>query len=222
MIFVGIISLGKKISLLGVFIISINELPKDWYRRFEFKQGVTSKKQLPTNIAREVAFAGCSNVGKSSVINKITSRRNLARTSKIPGRTRELNYFSYDENAYIVDLPGYGYAKVDNSTKKLWTKLLSYYLKEHSSLYGIFLIIDIRHPLKHFDRVMLEYCEANNLALHIILNKSDKLSKNNANKAMAEINEEIPKIDSSIQLFSALKGTGIEEARHKLAEWLFS
>ena len=219
--FIGIISLNQKLILFGVIIISINELPKDWYRRFEFKLGATSKKQLPIEVHREVAFAGRSNVGKSSVINKITSRQNLARTSKTPGRTRELNYFSYDEKTYIVDLPGYGYAKVDNSTKNVWTKLLNYYLEERGSLRGIFLIIDIRHPLKNFDHVMLKYCGANNLALHVILNKSDKLSINNANKAMAEINEEICEFNSSIQLFSALKGTGVEKARHKLAEWLF-
>jgi len=199
----------------------IDELPKDWYRRFEFKIGVASKEQLPVDAHREVAFAGRSNVGKSSVINKIVSRRNLARTSKSPGRTRELNYFSYDEKTFIVDLPGYGYAKVDNSTKHAWTKLLNYYLEERPSLRGIFLIVDIRHALKNFDQVMLEYCGANNLALHIILNKSDKLSINNANKAMVEIKEEIREINASIQMFSALKGIGVETARHKLAKWLF-
>ena len=199
----------------------IDELPEDWYRHFEFKIGVASKEQLPVDTYREVAFAGRSNVGKSSVINKIVSRRNLARTSKSPGRTRELNYFSYDEKTFIVDLPGYGYAKVDNPTKHAWTKLLNHYLEERSSLRGIFLIVDIRHPLKNFDQAMLEYCGANNLALHIILNKSDKLSISNANKAMTEIKEEIREIDASIQMFSALKGIGVEIARHKLAEWLF-
>ena len=167
-----------------------------------------------------MAFAGRSNVGKSSVINKITSHRNLARTSKTPGRTRELNYFSYDEKTYIVDLPGYGYAKVDTSTRNMWKKLLDYYLQERLSLRGIFLIIDVRHPLKEFDRLMMKYCETNNLALHVILNKSDKLAKNQASKAMAAINKEITTINASIQLFSALKGVGGKEARHKLAEWL--
>ena len=114
-----------------------------------------------------------------------------------------------------------GYAKVDNPTKHAWTKLLNHYLEERSSLRGIFLIVDIRHPLKNFDQAMLEYCGANNLALHIILNKSDKLSINNANKVMAEIKEEIREINASIQIFSALKGIGVEMARHKLAKWLF-
>ena len=127
----------------------------------------------------------------------------------------------YGENKYIVDLPGYGYAKVDDSTKNSWSKLLNYYLEERQSLQGVFLIIDIRHPLKNFDYLMLKYCTTNNLPLHIVLNKADKLSKNNAKNAMFEVNKEICEINSSIQLFSALKGTGVEEARHKLAEWLF-
>ena len=125
------------------------------------------------------------------------------------------------EKTYIVDLPGYGYAKVDTSTRNMWKKLLDYYLQERLSLRGIFLIIDVRHPLKDFDRSMLKYCETNNLALHVILNKSDKLSKNQASKAMAAINKEITTINASMQLFSALKGVGVKEARHKLAEWLF-
>ena len=172
-------------------------------------------------MGKEVAFAGRSNVGKSSVINKITSRRNLARTSKSPGRTRELNYFSYDEKRHIVDLPGYGFAKVDVSTRNTWKKLLDHYLQERACLRGIFLIIDIRHPLKSFDQLMLKYCEANNLALHVLLNKSDKLSKNDAKKTMIEIHSEIKAINLSIQLFSASKGIGVDEARLKLTEWLF-
>ena len=118
-------------------------------------------------------------------------------------------------------MPGYGYAKVDTSTRNMWKKLLDYYLQERLSLRGIFLIIDVRHPLKEFDRLMMKYCETNNLALHVILNKSDKLSKNQASKAMAGINKEITTINASMQLFSALKGEGVKEARHKLAEWLF-
>ena len=135
-------------------IISIYEIPKDWYRLFEFKQGVASIKQLPADCGKEVAFAGRSNVGKSSIINTITSRRNLAKTSKSPGRTRELNYFCYDEIRCIVDLPGYGYAKVSASTRDRWTNLLDHFFKKRSSLCGIFLIMDIRHPLKTFDKLM--------------------------------------------------------------------
>ena len=168
-----------------------------------------------------MAFAGRSNVGKSSAINKITNRRGLARISKSPGRTRELNYFSYDDHTHLVDLPGYGYAKVNEEMRDAWAKLLERYLSERKSLQGIFLIMDIRHPMGKFDQMMLEYCQTCNLPVHILLNKSDKISKNAANKVMFSMKPELTEIDASIQLFSALKGTGIDEARDKLAGWLF-
>jgi GTP-binding protein len=132
-----------------------------------------------------------------------------------------LNYFSYEENTHLVDLPGYGYAKVNVEMRDAWAKLLERYLQERQSLHGVFLIMDVRHPMGKFDQLMLNYCQTCKLPLHILLNKSDKLSKNAANKAMAEVRKEIANIDSSLQLFSALKGTGLEEARQKLADWLY-
>jgi len=168
-----------------------------------------------------VAFSGRSNVGKSSVINKITNRRGLARISKSPGRTRELNYFSYDENIHIVDLPGYGYAKVNVEMRDNWAKLLERYLQERQSLQGVFLIMDIRHPMGKFDEQMLNYCQTCDLQVHILLNKADKLSKNAANKVMAGVRREISGVNASLQLFSALKGTGLDEARQKMADWLY-
>jgi GTP-binding protein len=161
-------------------------------------------------------------VGKSSVINKITNRRGLARISKSPGRTRELNYFSYDDNTHIVDLPGYGYAKVDAGMRDAWAKLLEYYLRERQSLRGVFLIMDVRHSLGKFDQQMLDYCQTCDLPVHVLLNKSDKLSKNAGNKVMSQVRRELADIDASIQLFSALKGIGLDEARQKLADWLYS
>ena len=168
-----------------------------------------------------MAFAGRSNVGKSSVLNKITHRRALARTSKLPGRTRELNYFAYDDHTYIVDLPGYGYAKVDETMRNAWAKLLERYLRERQSLKGVFLIMDIRHPMGKFDQIMLDYCKSCELPLHILVNKSDKLSKNAANKSLLSIKKEISIKNTSVQQFSALKGEGLDEARQKLADWLF-
>jgi GTP-binding protein len=192
-----------------------------WYSRFEFSLGVASMKQLPDDTGSEVAFAGRSNVGKSSAINKISNRKALARISKSPGRTRELNYFSYDENTHIVDLPGYGYAKVNVDMRDAWAKLLERYLQERQSLRGIFLIMDIRHPMGKFDQMMLDYCQTSNLPVHILLNKADKLSKNAANKTISEVRRELGHVDASLQLFSALKGLGVDEARQKLADWLF-
>lgn len=182
---------------------------------------MTAIKQLPDDSGNEVAFAGRSNVGKSSTINKITNRRSLARTSKQPGRTRELNYFAYDESRYIVDLPGYGYAKVNPSMQQAWAKLLDRYLQERESLRGVFLVMDIRHPMGKFDQLMLDYCQSCDLPLHILLNKSDKLSKNAANKTLSELKKTIANTKISLQLFSALKGNGVDEARQRLAEWLF-
>lgn len=197
------------------------KLASGWYSRLEFKLGVASIKQLPDDDGCEVAFSGRSNVGKSSAINKITNRRGLARISKSPGRTRELNYFSYDENTHLVDLPGYGYAKVNADMRENWAKLLERYLQERESLQGVFIIMDIRHPLGKFDRQMLDYCQACHLPVHVLLNKSDKLSKNAGNKVLVEVRREIAGVDASLQLFSALKGTGLEEARQKLANWLY-
>ncbi len=196
-------------------------IPNGWYSRFEFIKGVAAFDQLPEDIGAEVAFAGRSNVGKSSALNKITHRRSLARTSKSPGRTRELNYFAYDESTHIVDLPGYGYAKVDETMRNTWAKLLERYLRERNSLKGVFLIMDIRHPMGKFDQIMLDYCKSCDLPLHVLLNKSDKLSKSAANKTTMDISRELADIDGSVQQFSALKGVGLDEARQKLADWLF-
>jgi GTP-binding protein len=208
--------------MAGESVINTQQkLANGWYSRLEFKLGVASIKQLPDDNSAEVAFSGRSNVGKSSVINKITNRRGLARISKSPGRTRELNYFSYDENTHIVDLPGYGYAKVSVAMRDTWAKLLERYLQERQSLRGVFLIMDIRHPMGKFDQLMLNYCQTCNLPLHVLLNKSDKLSRNAANKVMSEIRRELVDIDANLQLFSALKGTGLGEARQKLADWLY-
>lgn len=202
-------------------VINTEKLVNGWFSRLEFRLGVASIKQLPDDNGAEVAFAGRSNVGKSSAINKITNRRGLARISKSPGRTRELNYFAYDERTHLVDLPGYGYAKVNESMRDAWAKLMERYLRERQSLRGIFLIMDIRHPMGKFDQMMLEYCQTCHLPVHILLNKADKLSKNAGNKMMASVRGGLTDIDASIQLFSALKGSGLDEARDKLAEWLY-
>ena len=160
-------------------------------------------------------------MGKSSVINKITNRRGLARTSKLPGRTRELNYFSYADDIHIVDLPGYGYARVNVSMQNAWANLIEHYLRERKSLKGVFLIMDIRHPMGKFDQMMLDYCKSCQLPLHVLLNKADKLSRNAGMKAMFDVQRGLQSVNASCQLFSALKGTGLEEARDQLAKWLF-
>lgn len=197
------------------------QLPNHWYSRFEFKLGVAAAWQLPPDIGSEVAFAGRSNVGKSSVLNRVTQRKSLARTSKLPGRTRELNYFEYDSGIYLVDLPGYGFAKVNEAMQKTWAKLLEHYLSQRRSLKGLFLIMDIRHPLGNFDRQMLDYARQCNIPIHILLNKSDKLSNGAAKNVMLKLQSELHAPGETCQLFSALKGTGVDAAREQLAAWLF-
>ena len=196
-------------------------LPQNWYTQFEFKLGVASVKQLPPDNAVEVAFAGRSNVGKSSVINRITQRKALARTSKLPGRTRELNYFAYADGIYLVDLPGYGYARVNTAMQNAWARLLEHYLRKRQSLRGLFLIMDIRHPLGEFDLQMLNYCRECDIPLHVLLNKADKLSRNAAQQELFRLRKELLAETETCQLFSALKGSGVDEAREKLASWLF-
>lgn len=196
-------------------------LPNNWYSRFEFKLGVAAKWQLPPDNGAEVAFAGRSNVGKSSVLNKVTQRKALARTSKLPGRTRELNYFEYESGRYLVDLPGYGFARVNEAMQKAWAELLEFYLRERQSLRGLFLIMDIRHPLGKFDRQMLDYSRSCGIPLHILLNKADKLSRGAANNELQRVRHALTRELETCQLFSALKGSGVDEARERLGNWLF-
>ncbi len=198
------------------------DIPNNWYTQFEFLLGVASAQQLPPDNGVEVAFAGRSNVGKSSVINSLTQRRGLARTSKSPGRTREINFFSYTDGIYLADLPGYGFAKVNVEMRKRWAVLMEKYLAERVSLSGVFLIMDIRHPLGDFDRMMLDYCRGNELNVHVLLNKSDKLSRNVANQQLFKVKKSLNIEQESCQLFSALKKSGVDEAREKMYSWLFT
>ena len=175
--------------------------------------------QLPEDTGKEVAFAGRSNVGKSSVINTITGNHQLARTSKTPGRTQQLNYFGLAGQNRLVDLPGYGYAKVSQHVQQHWGKLLDRYFQERKSLVGLVLVMDIRHPLKAYDTQMLEWCDSASLPVHILLNKSDKLSRGAAKICLQTISQQIKYGNVQSQLFSALKRTGLEQARLVLDKW---
>ena len=178
--------------------------------------------QCPPDQGLEVAFAGRSNAGKSSALNTLT-HANLARTSKTPGRTQLLNFFSLDEGRRLVDLPGYGYAKVPIPLKQHWQHHLEAYLSSRESLVGLVLMMDIRHPLTDFDRLMLDWSSAGHMPLHILLTKADKLAYGAAKNALLKVRQEIRKgwgDDVSIQLFSAPKRQGVEEAQAVLARWL--
>lgn len=179
-------------------------------------------EQCPADNALEVAFVGRSNAGKSSAINVLTGQTKLARTSKTPGRTQLLNFFSLGENRYLVDLPGFGYAKVPPALKKSWQKQLERYLRERNSLQGLVLLMDIRHPFKETDEMMLSWCLDTGLPLHILLTKSDKLKHGAAKAALLQCQLKLKPHEElmSVQLFSALSGTGVDELRLKLSQWL--
>lgn len=173
----------------------------------------------PDNTLPEIAFAGRSNVGKSSVLNAVAGINKLARTSKTPGRTQLLNVFGVSETARLVDLPGYGFARVPPAVQQRWRGMIETYLSRRESLRGLFLIMDIRHPLTPFDRQMLNWFLPGGLPVHILLNKADKLSRGRRLATLAAVRRELPE-HVSVQVFSALKKEGVDDARGVLSEWL--
>jgi GTP-binding protein len=194
---------------------------KNYYQRAKFLTSASESKQFPDIEAIEVAFAGRSNAGKSSAINTLCRIKNLARTSKTPGRTQLINFFTLDEQRYLVDLPGYGYAKVPEKVRRDWQKLMENYLSKRDNLYGLVIIMDIRHPLKDYDLQMLDWCHHFDTPAHILLTKADKLKRGPAMQSLANVRKilDTEGLPASVQMFSALKGTGIEELQKKLNEW---
>ena len=179
-------------------------------------------EQCPEDSGFEIAFAGRSNAGKSSALNTLT-HASLARTSKTPGRTQLINFFSLDEERRLVDLPGYGYAKVPIPLKLHWQKHLEAYLGSRECLRGLILMMDIRHPLTEFDEMMLDWSTASGMPMHILLTKADKLAFGAAKNTLLKVQQEIRKRWGeriTIQLFSAPKRQGIDEAQKVLAQWL--
>jgi GTP-binding protein len=194
------------------------------YHQTRFLISAASLSGVPEDAGLEIAFAGRSNAGKSSAINVLTMQKNLARTSKTPGRTQLLNFFTISEQLRFVDLPVYGYAKVPEKIKKQWYQLLESYLHNRKSLCGIVLVMDIRHPLTDFDRQMITWCEHSRLPLHILLTKADKLKYGAAKNTLLKVERELEAVDLeiSVQIFSALKKLGAEEAHIVFDNWLSS
>lgn len=191
------------------------------YYNARFVHGAARGGRLPADGGREVAFGGRSNSGKSSAINAVTGRRALARTSRTPGRTQQINFFELDEERRLVDLPGYGYAKVSASLRRDWQPLIENYLNGRRSLAGLILTVDCRREPGELDAMLIDWCVHAGLPLHVLLTKADKLSRNAAAQALRRWREFLgPGELSSVQLFSALSRQGVEEARAKLAEWL--
>ncbi len=190
------------------------------YNQAKFITSAQKISQLPASKI-EVAFAGRSNAGKSSAINTITNIKGLARTSKTPGRTQLLNYFQIADQCFLVDLPGYGYAKVSHSIQKEWEKTLAMYIETRTQLRGVVLIMDIRHPLTEYDQQMIKWVTSYNIPIHILLTKADKLNRGPAGNALQQVRKELGEYSDSVtvQLFSSLKGIGTDDARYKLDQW---
>ncbi len=184
-----------------------------------FLIGARSVKQFPADRGLEVAFAGRSNSGKSSAINAITKRKGLARTSKTPGRTREINFFAVAEDRRIVDLPGYGYAKVSAAIREEWRELLEQYFRRRRSLRGLFVTVDIRRGIGDLDRVMLSWADEAGVPAAALLTKADKLSRSAGLSRRAEIAASAP-AGVPLVLFSAPRRLGVDEARAQLGAWL--
>ena len=191
------------------------------YNIAQFEKSVPRPEQAPDDIGREVAFAGRSNAGKSSALNRLTCQKSLARTSKTPGRTQHLVFFRLDDERRLVDLPGYGFAKVPDKVKREWAASLEKYLQERQSLQGLILLMDVRHPLTEFDQKMLQWCLHSDMPVHILLTKADKLKRGAAQNALLSVKRDLKElVNVSVQLFSSLKGTGLEEAQAVLDRWL--
>ncbi|HAC34708.1 MAG TPA: YihA family ribosome biogenesis GTP-binding protein [Gammaproteobacteria bacterium] len=192
------------------------------FRQASFEISVASARQLPADEGYEVAFAGRSNAGKSSAINALTGNARLARTSKTPGRTQQLNFFRLDPLRAIVDLPGYGFAKVPERVRQQWYSLIDGYLENRQALRGLVLIMDCRHPFGRFDDQILGWATVARLPVHILLSKADKLGRNQQANTLRTVRKQLTgmELDGSVQLFSATRKMGIDELSAKLADWM--
>ena len=189
--------------------------------RATFLTSATRARDCPPDRGIEVAFAGRSNAGKSSALNALTQQGSLARTSKTPGRTQLINFFRIDDDRRLVDLPGYGYAKVSADVRNRWQEGLGDYLEHRDSLAGVVLVMDIRHPLTDFDTMMLDWCMTRELRAHCLLTKADKLSRGAAANTVLAVRRQLTQWPgATAQAFSATGKTGIDEAWSLLADWL--
>lgn len=194
------------------------------FQQATFLTTVAHLRDLPQDAVREVAFAGRSNAGKSSAINTLAGRVRLAYVSKTPGRTQHLNYFTLADGRYFVDLPGYGYAKAPAEIRAQWEGLIGPYLSKREQLAGLVVIMDIRRPLTDLDLRLIDWFRPTGRPIHILLSKADKVSRQEQTKILRSVKAELATWGSgelySVQLFSSLKKTGVDEAEGVLAGWL--
>lgn len=192
-----------------------------FYQQAEFLQSASDVNTLPPEMGFEVAFAGRSNSGKSSTLNKLCQQKGLARTSKTPGRTQLINFFGLPDGKFLVDLPGYGYAKVPERVKLQWQQFIETYLTQRFPLAGLVIMMDIRRPMLENDINMLNWANSRNLPVHVVLNKSDKLKHGQVKNTLLKTQQQLKLInpDYTIQFFSALKGIGTNELKKQLNIW---
>lgn len=192
-----------------------------FYQNAKFIKSAVEFDQLPSDHGAEVAFIGRSNAGKSSALNTITGIKGLARVSKTPGRTQAMNLFGLSQTQRLVDLPGYGYAKVPRTVQQRWEATVHHYLENRECLKGLILIMDIRHPLQEMDKSMLDWTESAELPVHVLLTKADKLSKSVARNILNDMTKILKKeyTHVSVQLFSSFESIGLKDAINLLNAW---
>lgn len=192
---------------------------KTLLHRAEYLDSVHDRSQLPVDAGSEVAVAGRSNSGKSSLINRLCRQKSLARTSRTPGRTRQLVFFRIDEHRHLVDLPGYGFARVGGDLKRHWQGLIQGYLESRRALAGMIIVMDIRHPLKPGDVDLANWAASRDLPLHLVLTKADKLGRGKQKEALMMVRRHVD-AEVGVQAFSAVTGQGLDELEGVMAEWL--
>lgn len=187
-----------------------------------FHTTVAQIRDLPLDSLAEVAFAGRSNAGKSSAINTLCNHKRLAFVSKMPGRTQHLNFFRVEESRYLVDLPGYGFARAPKDQKHVWQALIGGYLERRPQLKGLILIMDVRHPLTDLDRSLLEWFRPAERPVHVLLSKSDKLSRSQSLPVLRQVKADLQEagFNVSVQLFSSPKREGVDEVESVVRGWL--
>ena len=185
----------------------------------QFVLSANTMAHVPKDSVAEVAFAGRSNAGKSTALNALCHQNSLARTSKTPGRTQHLVYFQVVEGRYLVDLPGYGYAKVPLEIRAHWKAFLNRYFEIREPLAGLIIVMDIRHPLREYDSQMLDYAFKRNLPVHCLLTKADKLGRGEQTRTIAQVKKDLAG-RASVQLFSGSSRLGVDEARAVVTGWL--
>jgi len=189
------------------------------YPNVKFIGSAWQPAQFPEDVGSEVAVAGRSNAGKSSAINAIVGRQGLARTSKTPGHTRLINFFELEPGQRLVDLPGYGFARVPQKMQRHWRQLMQAYFESRAALIGVVIVMDARRPLLEFDWQMLEWARGRRIAAHLLLTKSDKLNRSEARLTLSRVRAETG-LRATAQLFSAVTRIGVDEARGALAAML--